>query len=81
MKKKKDEMQKALDHYINQILKARKIEVEKLDSVLLNQKKIEIENKYLMELRKEVELENKQYYEQKAKEMMRRQDGSIFLQI
>lgn len=81
MKKKKEEMKKALDHYINQILKARKIEVEKLDSVLLNQKKIEIENKYLMELRKEVELENKQYYEQKAKEMMRRQDGSIFLQI
>lgn len=81
MKKKKDEMQKALDHYINQILKARKVEYDKMDATKLNQKKIEIENKYLLELRREVELENKQYYEQKAKEMMRRQDGSIFLQI
>lgn len=52
-----------------------------MDATKLNQKKIEIENKYLLELRREVELENKQYYEQKAKEMMRRQDGSIFLQI
>jgi hypothetical protein len=72
MKKKKDEMQKALDHYINQILKARKVEYDKMDATKLNQKKIEIENKYLLELRREVELENKQYYEQKAKEMMRR---------
>ena len=63
------------------MLKVRKVNVEGMDSKQLKHKKEEIENKYLIELRREVTAENKQYYEQKAKEMMRRQDGSIFLQI
>jgi hypothetical protein len=81
MRKKRQDMQRALDSYINQMLKVRKVNVEAMDSKQLKQKKEEIENKYLIELRREVAAENKQYYEQKAKEMMRRQDGSIFLQI
>lgn len=81
MRKKKTDMQRALDSYINQMLKVRKVQVDKLDEKQLKQKQEEIENKYLLELRREVSIENKQYYEQKAKEMMRRQDGSIFVQI
>lgn len=81
MRKKKTDMQRALDSYITQMLKVRKVNVETLDAKVLKQKKEEIENKYLLELRREVGSENKKYYEQKAKEMMRRQDGSIFLQI
>ena len=40
----------------------------------------EVEKKYLGELIKEVEQENKLYYEQKAKDMMRRSDGNLFIQ-
>lgn len=72
-------MQRALDSYVDQMLKVRKVNLSELDAKVLKQKKEEIENKYLLELRREVSNENKQYYEQKAKEMMRRQEGSIFL--
>lgn len=72
MRKKKTDMQRALDSYINQMLKVRKINIEALDAKAQKQKKEEIENKYLLELRREVTNENKKYYEQKAKEMMRR---------
>lgn len=81
MRKKKNDMQRALDSYIDQMLKVRKVNISELDPKVIKQKKEEIENKYLLELRREVSNENKQYYEQKAKEMMRRQEGSIFLQI
>ena len=81
MKKKIGEMRRALDNYICQMLKVRKVKVEEFDAKQLAQKKQEIENKYLNELMKEVEQENKVFYEQRAKDMMRRQEGNIYMKI
>ena len=59
MRKKKNDMTRALESYINQILKVRKINLDNLDAKQVKAKKEEIENKYLLELRREVNNENK----------------------
>lgn len=47
----------------------------------MEKEKGKVEENYLMELRNEVDAENKYYYEQRARQLYRKQDGSKLLEI
>ena len=72
-------MNRSLEHYIQSILKVRQINPAILDQITLQKHRDEIEKKYLGELMKEAETETKNYYETKAKDLIRRQDGNLFI--
>lgn len=55
-------MVRSLDEYIDKKLKSTKQDISEFDEDRLKIEKSKLEDNYLMELRNEVEAENKQYY-------------------
>ena len=80
MKRKLGDMAQALDQYVVGTLKATHPKFELLNphSPELQKLKQEVETKYLEKIIKQVEAQNKEYFETKAKELLRKQEQDLF---
>ena len=76
MKRKLGDMAQALDQYVMGTLKVThpKFELLNPNSPELQKLKQEVESKYLDKIIKQVEAQNKEYFETKAKELLRKQE-------
>ena len=87
MKRKLTDMTRALEQYIRGMIEVRSrntsqqnSQTASLRSSVQNIKKLEqeIENTYLQKIKGEVEQQNKDYFENKAKELLLKDENNIF---
>lgn len=80
MKRKLGDMARALETYVLATLKTSNIEHEHLaeNSAELKKLKTEVEGRYLEKITAEVEAQNKEHFEAKARDLLVRQDQDLF---
>ena len=80
MKRKLGDMAQALEQYVIGTLETTQpdLVLPSPNSPELHKLKQEVENKYLEKIIKQVEAQNKEYFETKAKELLRKQDHDLF---